>query len=114
MTDSKSASEPKGPRRRVLVTWLVMSLLAILLTLAAGGKPAAATHNPFVGFGLARICVAANGQNARGVVAAQRPLDEIAEQTADLHIRVAAGEIQVAEVVHDKKIIPEDVGKENP
>jgi hypothetical protein len=48
------------------------------------------------------------------VAAAKRPLDEIAEQTADLHIRVAAGEIQVAEVVHDKKIIPEDVGKENP
>ncbi len=38
MMDSKSASEPKGPRRRVLVTGLVMSVLAILLTRAAGDR----------------------------------------------------------------------------
>ena len=38
MTDSKSASEKKAPRRRVLVTWLAMTLIALLLTLAAGER----------------------------------------------------------------------------
>ena len=38
MTASKSASEAKGPRGRVIVTWLAMTLLAILLTLAAGDR----------------------------------------------------------------------------
>ena len=38
MTDSKSASEPKAPRGRVLITWLAMSLVVVLLTLAAGER----------------------------------------------------------------------------
>lgn len=38
MTDSKSASEFKGPRRRVLVTWLAMTLIAVLLSLAVGER----------------------------------------------------------------------------
>lgn len=38
MTGSKSASEFKGPRRRVVISWLVMTLLAVLVTLAAGER----------------------------------------------------------------------------
>ena len=38
MTDSKSASEAKGLRGRVLVTWLAMTLLAVLLSWAAGER----------------------------------------------------------------------------
>ena len=38
MTDSKSASEFKGPPRRVLLPWLVMTLIAVLLSLVAGGR----------------------------------------------------------------------------
>ena len=36
--DSKSASEFKGPRRRVLFTWLAMTLIAVLLSLALGQR----------------------------------------------------------------------------
>lgn len=38
MTDSRSASEVKGPRARVLVSWLAATLIAVLLTLAAGDR----------------------------------------------------------------------------
>src|SRR4029453_1508134 len=38
MTASKSASESKRPARRVVVTWLAMTLIAVLLTLAAGER----------------------------------------------------------------------------
>src|SRR4029078_1358886 len=38
MTDSKSASEFSGPRRRVLFTWLAMTLIAVLITLSGGDR----------------------------------------------------------------------------
>jgi serine phosphatase RsbU (regulator of sigma subunit) len=38
MTDSKSASEFKGPRRRVVLAWLAMTMLAVLLSLAVGQR----------------------------------------------------------------------------
>ena len=38
MTGSKSASEFKGPRRRVVLTWLAMTLIAVLLSLAVGQR----------------------------------------------------------------------------
>lgn len=38
MTGSKSASSLKWPARRVLVTWLVMTLLAVLATIAVGDR----------------------------------------------------------------------------
>ena len=38
MTGSKSASEFQGPRRRVLLTWVVMTLIAVLLSLAVGQR----------------------------------------------------------------------------
>src|SRR3954467_9862351 len=38
MMDSKSASEFKGPRRRVLFAWLAMPLVAVLLSLALGQR----------------------------------------------------------------------------
>ena len=38
MTDSKSASEPRRPGRRVVLTWLAMALIAVLLTSALGER----------------------------------------------------------------------------
>ena len=38
MTDSKSASERRWPARRVVLTWLAMTLVAVLVTLAAGDR----------------------------------------------------------------------------
>lgn len=38
MTDSNSASEFMGPRRRVFLSWLAMTLLAVLITLGAGDR----------------------------------------------------------------------------
>ena len=38
MTGSKSASRTRWPQRRVLVTWLLMTLVAVLATLAAGDR----------------------------------------------------------------------------
>ncbi len=38
MTGSKSASERKWPARRVVVTWLATTLVAVLVTLAAGER----------------------------------------------------------------------------
>ena len=38
MTASKSASEPRRPGRRVVLTWLAMALIAALLSLALGER----------------------------------------------------------------------------
>ena len=38
MTGSKSASDPRRPARRVILTWLAMTLIAVLLTLAVGER----------------------------------------------------------------------------
>jgi CHASE2 domain-containing sensor protein len=38
MTGSKSASDRRWPPRRVVLTWLAMTLLAVLLSLAIGGR----------------------------------------------------------------------------
>ena len=38
MTGLKSASERRRPARRVVLTWLAMTLIAVLISLAAGER----------------------------------------------------------------------------